>query len=156
LRNQKAAFGVIALPAKTKTAKRPSALKTAPKAAAKRTAPKADTRPAPRLRIAMGKGLILGPGKVDLLEAIERKGSISAAAREMDMSYRRAWLLVEALNQMFSKPVVISATGGAHGGGAQITEFGKEVAAAYRRIEQRTRTAIREELGRFAPDVDRS
>jgi molybdate transport system regulatory protein len=113
-------------------------------------------RPVPRLRIAMGKGLILGPGKVDLLEAIERKGSISAAAREMDMSYRRAWLLVEALNQMFAEPVVVAVTGGTRGGGARITEFGKEVAAAYRRIEQRTRKAIREELGRFTLNADRS
>ncbi len=128
--------------AKTKTVKR-------------RSAPKASERAAPRLRIAMGKGLILGPGKVDLLEAIERKGSISGAAREMSMSYRRAWLLVEALNQMFQNPVVVAAPGGARGGGAQITEFGKEVAAAYRRVEQRTRLAIREELGRFAPNVDR-
>jgi molybdate transport system regulatory protein len=103
----------------------------------------------------MGKGLILGPGKIDLLEAIARKGSISAASREMGMSYRRAWLLVEALNQMFSDPVVVAAPGGAHGGGAQITEFGKKIAAAYRRIEQKTRTAIREELGRFDPEVDR-
>src|SRR3970282_1629021 len=94
---------------------------------------------APRLRIAMGKGLILGPGKVDLLEAIARKGSISAASREMGMSYRRAWLLVDALNHMFVRPLVIAAPGGARGGGAQITELGKEVAAAYRRIEERTR-----------------
>ena len=63
----------------------------------------------PRLRIAMGKGLILGPGKVDLLEAIERKGSISAASREMGMSYRRAWLLVDALNTMFGQPLVVAA-----------------------------------------------
>ena len=108
----------------------------------------------PRLRIAMGKGLILGPGKVDLLEAIERKGSISGAAREMSMSYRRAWLLVEALNQMFARPLVLAAPGGARGGGAQITEFGKGVAAAYRRIEQKTRTAIREELAPFDSKVD--
>ena len=127
--------------AKTKTVKR-------------RSVPKASERAAPRLRIAMGKGLILGPGKVDLLEAIERKGSISGAAREMSMSYRRAWLLVEALNQMFARPLVLAAPGGAHGGGAQITEFGKEVAAAYRRIEQRTRTAIREELAPFDSKVD--
>jgi molybdate transport system regulatory protein len=104
----------------------------------------------------MGKGLILGPGKIDLLEAIARKGSISAASREMGMSYRRAWLLVEALNQMFSDPVVVAAPGGAHGVGAQITEFGKEVAAAYRRIEQKTRVAIREELAPFSSDIDRN
>jgi molybdate transport system regulatory protein len=109
----------------------------------------------PRLRIAMGEGLILGPGKVDLIEAIERNGSISAAAREMGMSYRRAWLLVDALNRMFSRPLVVAAPGGARGGGAQITDFGRAVAAAYRRIEARTREAIREELGPFAPGIDR-
>jgi len=113
-------------------------------------------RAAPRLRIAMGEGLILGPGKVELLEAIEHKGSISAGAREMGMSYRRAWLLVDALNHMFSSPVVIAAPGGAHGGGAQITEFGKKVAAAYRRIEKRTSVAIREELAPFSPKINRS
>jgi molybdate transport repressor ModE-like protein len=60
---------------------------------------------------------MLGPGKIDLLEAIARKGSISAAAREMDMSYRRAWLLVDALNHMFKEPVVVAGAGGARGGG---------------------------------------
>ncbi len=114
------------------------------------------SRAFPRLRIAMGKGLILGPGKVDLLEAIERKGSISAASREMGMSYRRAWLLVDALNTMFGQPLVVAAPGGAHGGGAQITDFGKEVAGAYRRIEKRTYAAIREELSPFYPDIDLS
>jgi molybdate transport system regulatory protein len=112
-------------------------------------------RAAPRLRIAMGEGLILGPGKVDLIEAIERSGSISAAAREMGMSYRRAWLLVDALNHMFKRPVVEAAPGGARGGGALITDFGKGIAAAYRRIEERTRAAIREELAPFDPGVER-
>jgi molybdate transport system regulatory protein len=112
------------------------------------------TRAFPRLRIAMAKGLILGPGKVDLLEAIERTGSISAASREMGMSYRRAWLLVDALNSMFGEPLVVAAPGGARGGGAQITELGKKIAAAYRRIEQRTRAAIREELKPIYPDID--
>ena len=130
------------MPAKTKTAKRRSVAKGG------------GDRAVPRLRIVMSKGLILGPGKVDLLEAIERKGSISGAAREMSMSYRRAWLLVEALNQMFARPLVLAAPGGARGGGAQITEFGKGVAAAYRRIEQKTRTAIREELAPFDSKVD--
>jgi molybdate transport system regulatory protein len=94
----------------------------------------------------MGDGLILGPGKVDLIEAIGRTGSISAASREMGMSYRRAWLLVEALNRMFARPLIVAATGGRRGGGAQVTELGQGVAAAYRRIEQRTRAAINEEL----------
>jgi molybdate transport system regulatory protein len=120
------------------------------------TAPKRRIAKAfPRLRIPMGEGLILGPGKVDLLEAIERKGSISAAAREMSMSYRRAWLLVDAMNRMFANPLVVAAPGGVRGGGAQITEFGKAVAAAYRRIEQKTRIVIREELAPLAPEIER-
>jgi molybdate transport system regulatory protein len=109
----------------------------------------AKPRAAPRLRIAMGEGLILGPGKVDLIEAIARSGSISGAARDMGMSYRRAWLLVDALNRMFKRAVVEAAPGGARGGGAMVTEFGKGVAAAYRRIEERTRAVIREEFKPF-------
>lgn len=131
------------MPAKAKKEKRAPARKPA------------RGRAAPRLRIAMGEGLILGPGKVDLIEAIERSGSISGAARDMGMSYRRAWLLVDALNHMFKSPVVEAATGGARGGGAVITEFGKGVAAAYRRIEERTRLAIREELAPFDPGIAR-
>jgi molybdate transport system regulatory protein len=130
-----------------------------PKKAKAKSAPArkaARPRGLPRLRIAMGKGLMLGPGKVDLLEAIERRGSISAASREMGMSYRRAWLLVDALNTMFGKPLVVAAPGGAHGGGAQITELGKNIAGAYRRIEQRTNATIREELAPFYPDIDAS
>ena len=130
------------------------AKKGKPKPAPPRKAGRA--RGSPRLRITMGKGLILGPGKVDLLEAIERTGSISAAGREMGMSYRRAWLLVDALNTMFGQPLVLAAPGGVHGGGAQITELGKEIAVAYRRIEQRTYAAIREELAPFYPDIDAS
>ena len=103
----------------------------------------------------MAEGLILGPGKVDLIEAIERSGSISGAARDMGMSYRRAWLLVDALNRMFKTAVVEAAPGGARGGGAVVTEFGKGVAAAYRRIEERTRKAIREELAPFDPGIAR-
>ena len=130
--------------AKTKKAKLPARARKASAA-----------RGFPRLRIAMGKGLILGPGKVDLIEAIERKGSISAASREMGMSYRRAWLLVDALNTMFGRPLVVASPGGVHGGGAQITDFGKAIAAAYRRIEQRTYAAIREELAPIYPRIDR-
>jgi molybdate transport system regulatory protein len=55
----------------------------------------------------------------------------------MKMSYRRAWLLVDGMNQMFTEPVVIGATGGAHGGGAEVTDFGRRLVAAYRRVESR-------------------
>jgi molybdate transport system regulatory protein len=96
----------------------------------------------------------LGPGKIDLLEGIERTGSISAAARDMDMSYRRAWLLVDELSHLFSRPVVTRSTGGSHGGGAQLTDFGRALVAAFRRIEVRTMATVREELAAFESDFD--
>lgn len=108
----------------------------------------------PRVRILIGEGMVLGPGKVDLLEAIGRTGSISAAGREMGMSYRRAWLLVDALNHMFRHALVIASPGGAHGGGAKLTDYGRDVAAAYRRVEARARTAMREEMAPFHVRVD--
>ncbi len=94
---------------------------------------------------------MLGPGKIDLIEAIARTGSISAAGRAMGMSYRRAWLLADALNHMFRQPVIIAATGGAKGGGAELTDFGRALAAAYRRAEARTRIAVEEELAVLTP-----
>ncbi|MFD0986826.1 winged helix-turn-helix domain-containing protein [Methyloligella solikamskensis] len=103
-------------------------------------------KPFPRLRIPMGDGLVLGPGKVELLEAIDRTGSISAGGREMGMSYRRAWLLVDALNHMFAKPLILTATGGSRGGGAQVTEEGRAVVQAYRRAEERANVVVKEEL----------
>lgn len=107
----------------------------------------------PRLRIDFGYPTRLGPGKIDLLEAIGETGSISAAGRRLGMSYRRAWLLADAVNGFFQRPVVIASTGGTHGGGAQLTDFGRALVAAYRRIEQRTRLAIREELAPFESDL---
>jgi molybdate transport system regulatory protein len=95
--------------------------------------------------------MVLGPGKIDLIEAIARTGSISAAGRAMGMSYRRAWLLADALNHMFRQPVIIAATGGAKGGGAELTDFGRALAAAYRRAEARTRVAVEEELAALTP-----
>lgn len=78
----------------------------------------------------------LGPGKVALLEAIAREGSIAAAGRSLGMSYRRAWLLVESLNAMAGAPVVAAAAGGAGGGGAALTEAGRALVADYRAIEE--------------------
>ena len=125
------------------------------RAVAKSVARKAAAvRGCPRLRITLGEGLILGPGKVDLIDAIERTGSISAAGREMGMSYRRAWLLVDALNRMFKRPVVVAATGGAKGGGARLTDFGRAIASAYRRAEERTRLAVSEEFARLDVEVN--
>jgi len=88
----------------------------------------------------------LGAGKVELLERIIETGSISQAAKKMKMSYRRAWLLIEELNTMFAKPCVETSAGGAHGGGAQVTEFGKQVVTSFRRLEEKVRAAADSEF----------
>ena len=111
------------------------------------------TRLTPRLRITLETGLRLGPGKIDLLEAIDASGSISAAGRSLGMSYRRAWRLVDETGRMFSRPVVVASAGGARGGGARLTEFGRALVAAYRRIEARTACVVREELAPFESDL---
>ena len=100
----------------------------------------------PSIRILFGAASSLGPGKIALLEAIARCGSISAAAREMGMSYRRAWLLVEAMNQAFKQPAVMAATGGKRGGGAEVTPFGQDLLARYRKIEAKAAAAVARDL----------
>lgn len=87
------------------------------------------------IRLFLGGSAMLGPGKAALLEGIARTGSISAAGREMGMSYKRAWMLVEELNAMFRAPLVESARGGPRGGGARLTDSGHQVLALYRDIE---------------------
>jgi molybdate transport system regulatory protein len=77
------------------------------------------------LRVDLGSGRALGPGKIRLLEAIEKTGSISQAGRKLGMSYRRAWLLVDDMNSCFRDPVIEAQPGGAHGGGATLTAFGR-------------------------------
>ena len=96
----------------------------------------------PRIRILFGAAFAIGPGKADLLQAIEQTGSISAAARSMRMSYRRAWLLVDTMNQCFREPVVDTATGGKGGGGAQITPFGRTALRCYRAMEAGAASSI--------------
>jgi molybdate transport system regulatory protein len=104
----------------------------------------------PKIRILIGALVAIGPGKADLLDAIGRTGSISAAGREMGMSYRRAWLLVDVLNASFSKPLVSTATGGRRGGGAQLTGFGADVLRRYRAMEATAERAVATELKQFA------
>jgi molybdate transport system regulatory protein len=99
-----------------------------------------------RIRIAFASGALLGPGKAQLLEGIRDTGSIAAAARGMGMSYKRAWLLVDSMNQSFVEPVVRAETGGTRGGGAQLTEFGLEVLRRYRRMEADARAALWRDL----------
>ncbi len=83
----------------------------------------------------------MGPGRADLLAQIAQTGSIAAAGRRMGMSYKRAWSLVESLNTAFAEPLVETAKGGAAHGGAQLTTLGKELLAAYRALEETSRTA---------------
>ncbi|CUX28030.1 Molybdenum transport protein modE [Agrobacterium deltaense Zutra 3/1] len=100
----------------------------------------------PVLRIDFPPGERLGHGKIELMELIIETGSISAAGRAMDMSYRRAWLLVDALNHMFRQPVIESQRGGKQGGGAALTAFGTEVLERYRGMEKRMNEALRADI----------
>jgi molybdate transport system regulatory protein len=88
------------------------------------------------IRIDLSGDGAIGPGKIRLLELVGESGSISAAGRAMEMSYRRAWLLIDNLNRCFRAPVVETQPGGVHGGGAMLTELGHDVIARYRAIER--------------------
>src|SRR5258707_2952400 len=92
----------------------------------------------PKIRILIGAIVAIGPGRADLLGAITRTGSISAAAREMKMSYRRAWLLVEAMNSAFRRPLVETLTGGDRRGGGAVTHIWKGVPCPGTRTANRT------------------
>ncbi len=93
-------------------------------------------RPVVRLRIVFREGFAFGPGKADLLAAIDELGSIAAAGRSMEMSYQRAWSLVDELNHGFRSPLVTVSRGGAERGGASLTPTGRKVLDGYRSIER--------------------
>lgn len=95
-----------------------------------------------KLRLHNGTDIALGPGKADLLEAIAQHGSISAAARALGMSYRRAWLLVETMNRSFRQPLVSTLAGGKHGGGTQLSETGEQVLRRYRALCAQAQAAV--------------
>lgn len=98
----------------------------------------------------LGRGSpAMGPGKAELIERIDATGSISAAARAMGMSYRRAWQLVEALNAAHREPVVTTAIGGRRGGGARVTPYGRRLAALFRSMEDKASAAIAADLKRY-------
>jgi molybdate transport system regulatory protein len=88
----------------------------------------------------------LGPGKVQLLECVREHGSISAAARAMEMAYRHAWEMIDDMNQAFGRPVIETASGGRDGGGAQLTKFGEELVRRFRAMELATQRAIARDL----------
>ncbi|HEX4961589.1 MAG TPA: LysR family transcriptional regulator [Thermoanaerobaculia bacterium] len=96
----------------------------------------------PRLRVLHGEAIALGPGKADLLEAIERAGTLADAAKLLGMSYMRAWKLLHTMNACFREPLVTTARGGSVHGGAVLTETGRAVLALYRRMEEETRQAV--------------
>jgi len=98
------------------------------------------TNPTVRLRVDFATLCCVGPGKIALLEAIHRTGSLSQAARDLDMSYRRGWQLLWSVNTSFRVPVVVTATGGRGGGGAQVTPFGRELISSYRAFERDAQT----------------
>lgn len=102
-----------------------------------------------RIRILYAGEFAIGPGKADLLEVVAESGSISAAARHLKMSYRRAWLLIDSMNQCFRQPVVDTATGGKGGGGARITAFGMEVLRRYRAMEVCAAKSIARSMAAF-------
>ncbi len=94
------------------------------------------------LRIDLGDDAAVGPGKVRLLELVDEHGSIAAAGRAMDMSYRRAWLLVDEMNNCFRRPVVQKQLGGSGGGGAALTLFGRQIVRHYRDMERDAESAV--------------
>ncbi len=99
-----------------------------------------------RLRVFLGEEHSLGPGKVQLLEAVRELGSISSAARSMGMAYRHAWELVDDMNRCFRSRVVQTASGGATRGGAKVTAFGDELIRRFRAMERATRAAVAADL----------
>ena len=97
----------------------------------------------PRIRVITGDQIALGPGKVNLLEEINRSGSISKAARELGLSYRRAWTLVNTMNKSFKSFLVEGSAGGKKGGGANLTSLGKKMAKTYRTMESKAVLAMK-------------
>jgi molybdate transport system regulatory protein len=102
-----------------------------------------------RLRITAGGVIAVGPGKIALLEAIGATGSITAAAKHLDMSYRRAWLLLDELNGSLARPAVDSAKGGQRGGGSALTDVGSEIIELYRRVEATAARSCRADMTRL-------
>ena len=103
-----------------------------------------------RITIVFPSGARIGPGKAALLQSIADTGSISAAARGMGMSYKRAWLLLDSINQAFKKSVVKAAPGGAGGGGATLTPFGINLLDRYRRIQREASSIAEDDLAALA------
>ena len=111
--------------------------------------------PVVRFRIDFARGSYVGPGKIELLEAVRDCGSLSQAARNIGMSYRRAWLLLESINASFREPATLASTGGKGGGGVTLTRFGLALIARYRELEQDIATLASRRLQDIIPAVHR-
>lgn len=103
-----------------------------------------------RFRIDLNPECSIGPGKIQLLEAIGRSGSIRQAAKDLGMSYRRAWLLVDSINRSFMKPATSSSIGGTGGGGVELTDFGSELIQRYQALNRRIESLVRSEFADMA------
>ena len=99
-----------------------------------------------RLRVTRGDEIAIGPGKIALLEAVRDHGSITEAARQIGMSYRRAWMLLDEVNRMMKKPATVSAHGGQSGGGSVLTPEGEEIIRLYREIEAQAERACAQQI----------
>ena len=98
------------------------------------------------IRIDFESGASIGPGKIRLLEEVERSGSIRKAAEALDMSFRQAWLLLKAIEEMFGEQVILTARGGAKGGGSALTELGRLVVSNYRQLEREAALASQPQI----------
>jgi len=98
------------------------------------------------VRIKLGGDAVFGPGKAELLESIDRLGSLSAAARAMRMSYRQAWMLLDTMNQAFRGPLVETSQGGPGGGGAALTRLGKRILVCYRTLQRKAAESTHDDL----------
>jgi molybdate transport system regulatory protein len=104
----------------------------------------------PRLRVFCGQAIAFGPGKADLLEALHHTGSITKAAKRMGMSYMRAWILIRTMNRNFNEPLVVASRGGVEGGGgAALTDLGRETLALYRRMERKCVSIVQSDWKKF-------
>ena len=111
--------------------------------------------PLVRFRIDFADHANVGPGKIALLEAIRSSGSLSQAARDLRMSYRRAWLLMSSLNEAFNKPVTRTSAGGRGGGGAELTPFGEQLIESYRALDREICSLAARRLTAILPAVTR-
>ncbi|MBR0788510.1 winged helix-turn-helix domain-containing protein [Bradyrhizobium manausense] len=120
--------------------------------------PRASAKSLPQLslRIDLDGEDRIGPGKIELLEQIREQGSISGAGRAMDMSYKRAWDLVDEINRICRHPAVEPQAGGKNGGGAMLTAFGEKLVARYRKIERDAARAVHKDLEALKGDITRS